>query len=215
MTRPTVSAAAADMYESLAAISAAYTSGATTTIDEQNNWILLRLCEALMGQAIQPIIDLSRDTDDGPGWSKLLDLDNGPDSAVAYQGQFVGITINPADPATTSRNLIRDRPAWKRGRPASMIAAVQATLTGSQSCVLLERDSSPYHATVQVWRAQMPDEAATRAALALNKPGPVIVDLQILDGPTYGVIRSALPTDDYVTRETEFPTYGDVREYTP
>lgn len=206
MTRPLVSAAAEDMYESLKPIAAQ---------DEEYGWPLLLLCEALMAPTLQPIIDYSRDTSAGVGWSVIMDLDRMPDNVLPFAAQFVGVITNPANTATQNRDLIITRPPWKRGRPAVLLAAVQATLTGSQRIELIERDTSAYHATISVWRAQMPDEAATRAAIAANKPGMIIVDLDIIEGPTYGEIRDALPANTYGDREAEFPTYGDIEEYVP
>jgi hypothetical protein len=206
MIRPVVSQAAEEMYESLKAIAAD---------DADNNWIILLTCEALMRSNIQPIIELSRDTDQGVGWSKLMDLDRIRDEDLPYAAQFVGVTTNPASTPAENRDLIVTRPPWKRGRPATLLAAVQATLTGTQRIELAERDTSAYHATITVYRAQVPDEDLTRAAVARNKPGMIIVDLEILESPTYGEVRDSLAVNEYGEREAEFPTYGDIKEFVP
>lgn len=206
MTRPVVGVLAEETYDSLKAGIIDEDTDATT------GWSTLMMCQALIQDA-ELAASIAREDDDGnPGWSSVLDIVRCPPALVPWLAQFVGVTVPSANTDAQNRNLILTRPGWARGRPASLIAAVQDTLVGGKHCVLDERDSSPYHATIVVRTAECPDQAATRAAIAANKPGDIIVALQVNDGPSYGEIRTA--TDGtYGGRESTFPTYGDVAAF--
>jgi hypothetical protein len=205
--QPVVSTAAQEMYD---AIKQWHPN------DADYGWPGLYFCEAVCGGGLQTLISIARDAAAGqPGWSVLLDLARCPDADLAFLAQFRGVAIPSGVVGQAARDLILTQPAGARGRPATLVAAVRATLTGSQFCVLTERDTSAYHATIEVFRNQMPDQNATLKAIADNKPAGIIVALNIHDGPTYAQVRTALPANTYGDRQDTFPTYGDVEDYIP
>lgn len=203
--RPAVSDAANELYSHLTQI-AGY--------DFEFSWVLLQLCESVTGGStgLDALLKLLRDSPAGPGWSSLMDLTRVPAYALPWLGQFVGAVVPDGSTEAQAKSIILDRPATARGRPSTLLAAVQATLTGGKHAVLLERDSSAYHGTIEVKVSDCPDPAATRAAIAANKPGMLIIDLAVLSGPSYGDILADLggPGADYGDREAMFPTYGDI-----
>lgn len=184
--------------------------------DELHGWPGLYWCEALASSGLSQVLDVISDKPDGtPGWSSLLDVDTCPYDSLGWLGQFRGVTIPNGITDAAARSLILNEAATGRGRPGTLVAAVQGTLTGSKYCVIHERDTSPYHATIDVFVSQMPDSAATAAVIAANKPAMLIIGLNAMTGPTYGQIRTTLPVDSYGSRETTYPTYGNVQEYIP
>lgn len=209
--RPVVSAAAELLYAALKKSSYLVNED----VDQQTGWCTLLLCDAVTTPGMEPWFDLSRDGDDGtPGWSAIVDLMRAPDAVLPWLGQFVGVTAPTGNTADQNRDLILNRPRTKRGRPLALISAVQQTLTGSQHVSIAERDTSPYHATISVFTSECPDSDVTAAAIAANKPGMLIVDLAVNDGPTYADIEAAIggsPT--YGERIAMFPTYGDVAAF--
>jgi hypothetical protein len=207
MVRPVVSAAAEELYAAL---------GTWRDRDgEATGWHLLHYCEALVG-ALQAVEDVARDTDAGPGWSSVVDLDRAPDPYLDWLAQFVGVVITPGYTPDAKRDLMRTQPGRARGRPAVLVAAAQTSLIGSKRVRLDERDSSAYHFTIETYASQTPDPAAVVAAVRAAKPGALQFDHVVLSGPTYTDVEAATPPGStYADRKAMFPTYADVLDYVP
>ena len=142
--------------------------------DSQHAWSLLILCNAI-GQMYQLVDDWVRDQPAGPGWSLLLDLNRCPLIALGWLGQFVGVRIPAGLTDAQQRAWIASTPGFKRGTPAAMIAAVQATLTGTKSVTLVERDGDPYNLTVKTLTGETPNQTATSNAIASQKPAGIVL----------------------------------------
>ena len=95
--------------------------------DSEVEWSLLKLCNAI-GVPFQLVEDLVRDTEDGVGWSALLDLDRCPDEALPWLAQFVGVRVLPSSTPEQQRARIASTDGFKRGTRDAMIGAAQATL---------------------------------------------------------------------------------------
>lgn len=206
MTMPVVSAAALELFNSL---------GYWSDQDADNGWPLLKFCEALCASGLQPVYDYAFDRSDRAGWTILLDLNATPDSALPYLAQLVGVSTPAGNSPAQNRDLIANRPGWKRGTPDTILSAVKATLVGSKRASLLERDTSPYHATLKTYTVQTTDEPATLAAIAANKPAGLVIDLVLIAGPTFLDVQAATSPNTFAARLAEFPTFGDVLDYVP
>jgi hypothetical protein len=207
MTMPDVSAAALELYDAL--------SPTWTDQDADYGWSLLWFCEALVKSGLQPVYDYAFDRADRPGWTILLDLDATPDDALPYLAQFVGVVVPPGNTAAQTRDLILNRPGWKRGTPDTLLSAVRDTLIGSKRATLTERDTNPYHATIRTYTVQTLDEPATLAAIAANKPAGLIIDLVLIAGPTFAEIQATTSPNTFAARLAAYPTFGDVLDYVP
>lgn len=152
--------------------------------DEDNDWALLVLCGALwiMNQDLADLI--SEDDDGNPGWSSILDIESCPEQYLPWLGQFVGTHVPDGLSETEARDLVRDHPSYRRGTPAAIEAAVAATLTGTQSVTLVERNEDPYALLVAVDASEMPDEDATLAAALSQKPAGIVLTLDSTEGVT-------------------------------
>lgn len=121
--------------------------------DENQNWALLIFLGTL-GQMFQDIDDLAH-APNGP-WTGLLDIDQIPDKGLAWFGQFVGVQVNTALSFNDQRQQIREHIGWGRGRPAAIRSAVRKFLSDSQTVVIVERDTSPYHFNVVTYATETP-----------------------------------------------------------
>lgn len=150
--------------------------------DENQEWALLVYCGAI-GQMFQQLHDLTADTEDRPGWSNLLDIEVCPADYLPFLGQFVGATIPTGSDETTARDIVRTHSGFQRGTRAALEAAVAATLTGTKTVRIIERDEDPYYITVLTDPAETPDPDATLAAALTQKPGGLVLN-HYLDAST-------------------------------
>lgn len=177
MVRPVVGALAEEMYAGLGPLA--------DEDGEGTGWIALHLCEAWT-RATGTVATIVRDSDDGPGWSMVLDVDRVPDDLIPWLGQWVGVRIAAGVDPTLARTRVRDTPGFRRGRPDAIIAAVTPFLTGSRTVRLAERDTSPYHFTVRVYDPETPaDPTPIIEAIQAAKPIGLTFTFAIMAGPTW------------------------------
>ncbi|HEU5046077.1 MAG TPA: hypothetical protein VFT75_18300 [Nocardioidaceae bacterium] len=210
MTQPAICAVGQELYDAL--------PPKWTELDGENGWPLAYLCDALTAPGMQHLADYGLDLPDGtPGWTQLFNLNAITARQAQFLGQFVGVQVPAGLTGAEARALIASRPGYARGRPATIVAAVQTLLTGGRTVVLTERDTSPYHHHLQTWASETPDPAAVAAIIAEVKPAGDIIAYDTIPGPTYGEILASLPdgAKTYGGREAMYPTYGDIKEYQP
>lgn len=195
---PVLESVAGELYEALAPL--AYD-------DANQDYALARWSQAI-GAMFQPVENLVRDTDDGPGWSILLDVARVPESALPYLAQFVGVTLDASLSDSEKRQQIRDEVGQARGSVAGMRAAALPYLTGSQSMIFFERDTSPAHLTVVTRTSETPDAAAVLAALTSKKPAGIVLAHNTVAGQTWAdLIANYATWGDVIVA---FPTWADV-----
>jgi hypothetical protein len=118
--------------------------------DADQSWALLIFMDAI-GREFQDVANLVEDDDYGvPGWSILLDPNRAPDEGLLWLAQLTGTKLKPAATPDAWRQQIRDHDNWDRGTVASIIKAIRNSggLTGNQSVIIRERDTSAYHFSV-------------------------------------------------------------------
>ena len=106
--------------------------GPITSEDPALGWPLLRFINAM---AIRPQAtdDLVRDSDEGPGWSGVVDLDRAPVNALPWLAQFVGVELLPGLDDESQRLRIRETAGFRRGTRAAIEGAARQFLTGSRT----------------------------------------------------------------------------------
>lgn len=145
-------------------------------------------------------------------WPAAFDLDGTPDPV--WLGQLIGTAVPGGLTLEEQRAYIADRPAWRRGTRAALLAAVQSTLTGLKRVTIDERDGSAWQLTVSVYEAETPDPDAALAAALSQKPVGIVLDFQVLEGATYAHMTAEHgPT--YADEAAEFPTYADAISHLP
>lgn len=181
--------------------------------DEENGWTGLHLVESI-GRLLDPVEQLIRDSDLGPGWSAIVDVDRAPVEYLPWTGQIVGVRFKSTLTEAQMRQRIRDQEGRKRGTPGAMLDAISDTLTGSKIILLEERyGGDAYHFRVSVYEAQTPDPAATEAALLRQKPAGLTYDFILLGGATYAELDADFGT--YADMDAAFVDYDEQSDYVP
>jgi len=174
---------------------------------------LLAFCRALL-HPLERTSALIRDSDAGPGWSALLDPSRAPASALPYLAQFVGVRVTRGAASGQQREEIVNAAGFRRGRPASIVAAVAATLTGDRTVILTERvDGEAYQLLVQTYTDQTPDAAAAEAAARAQKPAGIVLTFEVVDGQTYAQLAGRFET--YADLAAEYADYAEMASDTP
>lgn len=162
-SRPEVASVTEEVYSGL-------TTWARADLDV---WDLLVYVDTMMRQ-LQPIVDLVRDTETHPGWSRLLDLDAAPSEALPWLAQFVGVTPLQGLSDEAQRIRVREAAGWRRGSPSAIKAAAKQFLTGTRLVEVYERDGSPWRFRVRTYLAETPDARAVFDAIQALKPAGLV-----------------------------------------
>jgi hypothetical protein len=168
-----------------------------------------------MGIAFGPLHDLVRESDEGPGWSQLLDAARAPSWALPWLAQLAGVTLTPGAPADGWREEITSPPAFRRGTPDAIVDATRRTLTGDQRVTLRERDGGPWQITVITYTAQTPDPAAAERAARSQKPAGLLMTFRVDPGWSVGEIEAAYSTRTVGDIEGAFASVGDLESNLP
>jgi hypothetical protein len=134
-----------------------------------------------------------RDTNAGPGWSVILDVDDAPAKGLRWLGQLVGVALRQQRNGETTetyaayaRDAIRRQGGRQRGTTDAQMSAIQDTLTGTKSVRFIERaGGDPYAITAITRTAETPDAAATVAAWLRQKPAGLTYTHVISDDPLW------------------------------
>ena len=170
-------------------------------------WPLLAFCKAFFG-GMQDIEDIIRDTDDGPGWSSIMDPDRAPVEWLPWLGQFVGVSWPANTSEQTQRDLIKGTPGFKRGTPAALVDAVRAELTGTKTVYLIERQGSAWALGVTTLTSETPSAARVAAAIRSQKPAGIVVTQTAITGGDYATL--AATHTDYTDIFTTYTTYAQI-----
>ncbi|MDQ2727586.1 MAG: phage tail protein [Actinomycetota bacterium] len=196
-----------------------------------------------IGDLIQPLDDLCRDSEDGPGWSQIVDVNRAPTYVLPWLGQWVGVIVDPTLTDAAQRTQIETEQGFARGTVAALVAAVQPYLTNRRVVHVVERDGGPYMLTVVVFTRDLaggrwsdlignhPTWAAVEAfyptwqsilgdvdtdllsALAAAKPAGLILKLLISSGGTWADVEGNFRTWGQVV--TDFATWNDLINWAP
>lgn len=181
--------------------------------DPSYGWSLLIFVNAI-GSMFELVEEWVRDSEDGPGWSLLLDLDRCPPEALPWLAQFVGVRLLPDSTAVEQRARIASTDGFSRGTPSSIRGAAAATLTGTKTVVFRERyGGDAYALTIVTYTAETPDEAATRRAIVAQKPAGIVLDYHASAGQDWESVRVGFATWDAM--KAAYPTWNSVKTATP
>jgi hypothetical protein len=203
MPRPIVSDLAEELYIRLGPWhDAAELEGAAN-----DNWWLLQVCESIMGR-LQPIEDIVRDTDDGPGWSPVMDVNRAPSDWLGWLAQFAGKTLKQGLTDLAQRARIASTDGIDRGKPGAIVGAAQQLLTGAKTVYLVERNGSAWRLGVTTNAGETPNPDKVRTAILEQKPGGIVLATATVTGANYNALRDTHA--DYNEIKTTFATYAEV-----
>lgn len=200
---PVLNAVAARIYEELTPI--AYG-------DADNEYALAQFVEAWTRPMI--LIDqIIRDTDAGPGWSTVLDPQTAPDLFLSWLAQFVGVRSVVGEANMSLRNRIESMDGLRRGGPDSMRAAIQRTLTGTQTVIFNERQGGAWKLGIATFAVETPNSNDTLAAILAQKPAGITLTYITSTGPTYALV--IVTYDTYQDVKDSFATYNGLKNNLP
>ena len=160
--------------------------------DDANQGYALGIYLSGLGLNFEIVEEYARDTDDGKiGYSLLVDANRVPDEAITWLGQFVGIQITQGLPPSQQKQQLVGLGTWKRGTVAALKAAPLPFLTGSQTVIVKERDTSPYHLLVETLASETTDSAKVLAALLTQKPAGLVLNYVVFSGQKAFAMRSS------------------------
>lgn len=203
MSRPAVEPFTEKIYAALAPLARE---------DEALGWPLLTYLNSI-GRMEQPIEDLIRDTDEGPGWSALVDVDRAPAEALGWLAQFVGVTVRAGLSESEQRELIRAVVGFNRGTLASILSAMQPHLTGNKTIIVRERDGSAYRLTIITRTDETPDSGAVLDAILSQKPAGIKLTYTVLAGQDWTELVGSHA--DWAAVVAAYPTWDDAVSDTP
>jgi len=188
--RPVVGSVAEDLFAAL---------GPWAWEDEASaTWQLLELCQGI-GVTLQDIEDVIRDSDQGPGWSAVLDADRAPAAWLPWLAQFVGVRLRQGLAPEVAREAIKGMVGFRRGSPGALRAAAQQYLTGNKYVIINERvGGNAYQLAIRTITAETPDPDLVLNAILEQKPAGIVLDYATVDAHTYDTLDSAFGTYDDV-----------------
>lgn len=162
-----------------------------TLEDEANEWHLLLFCDAIAGELFEQVRSYVADREDMLGWEVVFNVDTCPVEALPYLAQFVGVHFEPSETVEQQRNKIKERPAFKRGTPASLVAAAKLRLTGGKNVYMEERfEGFAYRLLIRVLGKETPDPDGTKADILKQKPAGIKLVFEVVSMKTYAEIKA-------------------------
>jgi hypothetical protein len=150
----------------------------------------------------------ARDSDDGPGFVRLVDLDLAPEKALPWLAQFVGVQLQPGLDDAAQRARIRATDGFHRGTVSALVGAARQYLTGGKTVIVRERDGDAYTLTIVTYTAETPDSGLVLAALLDQKPGGLILNYVVETGQDWATLQANYAT--WADVIAHYPTWTDV-----
>lgn len=130
-----------------------------------------------IGEMFREVEQLVRARPGRDPWQQAFNIDACPDFQVAWLGQMVGQRVSASDTPDAQRAQIKAQGGFKRGRPSTLVANVQATLTGMQRVQLIERSADAWTMTIVTDPTETPNTAATNAAAQSAKAAALVLTM--------------------------------------
>lgn len=163
--------------------------------DESTGWQLLNFCEALAGTLFEQVRSYVADREDMQGWSVIFNVDKCPPEALPYLAQFVGVHFEDSLTVAQQRAKIKERPAFKRGTVAAILAAAKLHLTGAKFVYMEERTGGQaYKLLMRTFASQTPEPAVTLADILTQKPAGIVLDYATMIFKSYSEVKKEYGT---------------------
>lgn len=147
------------------------------------------------------------------GWARIFDLDTTTQPSTL--GAATGTVLPSGLTLEQQRAYLREQPSRRRGSSTSIIAAARAAAPG-RMVDLFERLGSPWNLQVRLTGgANDPATiAAVRAAVELQKPVGITLDVIVVAGATVAHV-AAHHGPTVAQLAAEFPTVADLATHIP
>lgn len=180
--------------------------------DAQNGFAGQILCGAF-ATLLDPVAYVVRDGEDGalPGWAVIFDVDNVQPQWLPWIAQFLGdsgaVANNPS--VAAQRQLVKAPVNFNRGKASAIVAAAQATLTGTKTVLFNQFvGASPWVISVATFTSETPDTIATKNAILANMPAWIIPTISVVTGGNYATLAASHAS--YTLVEAAHTHYSDI-----
>jgi hypothetical protein len=154
------------------------------------------------------VADLSRDTDDTPGWGIIMDPELTP--FIEWLAQFPGVVIPGGLDDPTAREWLSSTDGRNRGTPAAIEGAAKTFLVAAKTVFVIERfGGSAYRLQVTTLASQTPDPARVEAMVKAQKPAGIVLTYSAIKGGDYQSLRDTHV--DYADVKATFKNYTELR----
>lgn len=165
MTAPPTTQIAADAYNRLEPVWAG---------DDQRGYPLLTFLGGI-GEAFRDVEEIARAQPGREPYQQAYDIDLAPDWFLPFLGMFVGVAVTPNASPEVQRQQIRAEGGFIRGRVSTLVAVVQATLTGAQRVRVSERYTDAWTIDVQTYPSETPHTTVTANAARAAKAAGLVM----------------------------------------
>lgn len=204
---PSLNPIAVRIYDEVSPI--AYGDG----LDGDTDYALAQFIEGWT-QGMILIESIAKDTDDGPGWSSVMDPNTAPATFLDWLAQFAGVRFIMGESEISKRTRINAMEGLRRGGPDAIKAAVQRTLTGGKQVLFNERQGgNAWKLGVATLTSETPSTADTLSAILSQKPAAITLDYTSASANSYLLVRIAW--DTYLEVKTGYLSYLTLRNNIP
>jgi hypothetical protein len=188
-------------------------------LDEQNDHAGAHLLNAI-ALMWEPVDALIRDTDEGPGWSSIVDVERAPDEWLPWLGQLAGVRVTKGATADFQRDEVRRADGQSRGKVSTILATILPYLEGEKRLTFRERSKpgssadEPYHVTARIISADLIAGQEAWAMAMIERrfhaalPAGIVGHLVFVDSRTYAEVDAENAT--YAEALADHPTYLDL-----
>jgi hypothetical protein len=183
--------------------------------DAENGYVGAILSGAF-ATMIDPVSDIVRDQADGtPGYAILFSPDAlvsiGRPEWLPWLAQFVGDSqaVLSAPDVATKQAIIKTPLNFTRGRPSTIVAAAQNTLTGARTVILNTFLGGSSNALgITTFTSQTPNPTATINAIMAVMPAWIVPTISVVTGGDYATLAAS--HSSYSLMEAAHTHYSDI-----
>lgn len=209
---PTLTRTGQEIYDALAPLMVSDQPG----MSDADHGYVGAILSGAFATMVDPVSDIVREQDDGtPGFAILFD----PDALVSinrpewlpWLAQFVGDSqaVLAAPDVATQTAIIKAPLNFTRGRPSTMIAAAQNTLTGAKTVILNQFLGGSSNAIgITTFTSQTPNPKATVNAVMAVMPAWIVPTFAVVTGGDYSTLAAS--HSSYTLMEAAHTHYSDI-----
>lgn len=169
---------------------------------------------AILSGALATMLDqtayFARGVEGEPG-AVLFDAANVDPSWLPWLSQFVGDSsaVQNTTDVPTQRALIQHPTNFLRGRPSTIVAAAQNTLTGTKTVIINQRTgANPWTLTIATFTSETPNPTATKNAILSVMPAWLVPTIETVTGGDYLSLSASHAS--YTLMEGAHASYSDI-----
>jgi hypothetical protein len=209
---PTLTTTGQEIYDAIAPLMESDQPGRS---DADNGYVGAILSGAF-ATMVDPVSDIVRDQADGtPGYAVLFDPDAlvtiGRPEWLPWLAQFVGDSqaVLAAPDVATKKAIIKTPLNFTRGRPSTIVAAAQNTLTGAKTVLLNKFLGGNSNALgITTITSQTPNPTATINAIMAVMPAWIVPTISVVTGGDYATLAAS--HSSYSLMEAAHTHYSDI-----